>query len=184
MEQFFSLLFGIFGKLLDDIDDNNIIIDLYYKEILKSLNIVLFTLASKDDFLFSFSTFILSIFGAGVDTLYWKSFTYISLFLSILYFSSNINWPLFILIIIIIIYITHLEENAFPEEISYKKLITRISGFIFFLLLRYLPINSILSVFNYTVHINNIEYIHKLILIALGGIFVSIITQIYNLYIN
>ena len=182
MDDLFPFLIGATGKFIDDIDDNNIQFNLYFKECLKSVNIVLFTLVSKNDFLFSFATFILSIFGAGIDTYYWKSFIAISLFLSILYFSLDNNWTLFFFIIILIIISSHFEEKQFPEEFSIKKLFTRIIGFIFFLSILYIPISDLLSkIFNYSIYIPNIIYIRKLILIALGGLSVSIISQIYFL---
>ena len=79
MDDIFPFLVGFSGKIIDEIDDQNLNINQLFVHSLKSLNISLFTLTSINDFLFSFSTLILSLFGAGVDTLYWKSFIIISI---------------------------------------------------------------------------------------------------------
>lgn len=179
MDDIIPFLIGFSGKIVDEIDDQNLSINNFFTESLKSLNMCFFTLASKNDFLFSFSTLILSLFGAGIDTLYWKSFITISIFLSILYFSQIDNWPLFIVILITIIISTRAEENSFPEEYSVKKLLSRIIGLIFFSGTLLLPI--ILKKYNISVSTTNITYIRKLILIALGGLIASIFFQIYFL---
>jgi hypothetical protein len=185
MQYLFSYLFGCIGKIIDDIDDNKLNINPFILDTLKSLNICLFTLASQNDFLFSFSTFILSLFGAGIDNNYWKSFIFISLFLSIIYFSSIDNFPLFILIMGIIIISTRIEENTFPEEFSIKKLFTRILGFIIFITIYFISSSEFLTkISNYSIQTTNINYIRKLILIALGGLSISIISQIYFLWFN
>ncbi len=185
MQYLFSFLFGSIGKIVDDIDDNKLNINPFIIEALKSLNICLFTLASTNDFLFSFSTFILSLFGAGIDNNYWKSFILISLFLSIIYFSEIDNLPLFILIIGVIIFSTHFEEKLFLEEFSTKKLLTRIIGFIFFIIIYFiLSPKGLSKISNYSIQTTNINYIFKLILIALGGLIISIFSQIYYLWFN
>lgn len=183
MENLFPFLIGASGKIIDEIDDNNLNINSLLYESLKSINICFYTLSCKNDFLFSFSTFTISLLGAGIDTLFWKSFVFIGLFLSILYLSPIDNWPLFILITTIIIISTRIEENAFPEEFSIKKLLTRLVGFIFFAGIFFLSSSEYLSkICNYSIHTTNITYIRKLILIAMGGLCISIISQIYFLF--
>lgn len=182
MEDLFPFLIGISGKIIDEIDDQKLNISNIFIQSLKSLNVCLFTLASKNDFLFSFLTLILSLFGAGIDTFYWKSFIIISIFLSIIYFSAIDNWSLFIFIISIIIISTHFEENSFPEEYSIKKLISRVLGLI--ILSGILLIPKILKKYDIYYSTTNITYIRKLILIALGGLIASIFFQIYFLFFN
>lgn len=181
MEDLFPLLIGISGKIIDEIDDQKLNISGIFIQSLKSLNVSLFTLASKNDFLFSFSTLILSLFGAGIDTFYWKSFIIISIFLSIIYFTPVDNWPLFLAIISIIIISTHFEENSFPEEYSIKKLISRVLGLIIFSGVLFIP--TILKKYDIYYSTTNITYIRKLILIALGGLISSIFFQIYFLFL-
>lgn len=180
--EIFPFLIGVFGKIIDEIDDNKLNTNTFLYESLKSLNICFYTLACKNDFLFAFSTFILSIFGAGIDTFFWKTFIIIGLILSIIYLTPVDNWPLFILIISIIIISTHIEEKSFPEEFSIKKLITRIVGLILLSVIYFIP--NISKIFNYSITTTNITYISKLILIALGGLFISIISQIYFLWFS
>lgn len=181
MENILPFLIGATGKIIDDIDDIHLPISSLFKESLKTINVCLFTLTGQNDFLFSFSTLILSVFGAGIDTDYWKSFIFVSLILCIIYFSPIDNWPLFILIISVILVSTIFEENQFPEEFSIKKLITRLLGFIVFLGVLIIPGTKIC---NYSFKTTNINYIRKLILIALGGLFISIIFQIYFLWFS
>jgi hypothetical protein len=181
MEDIFPFLIGFSGKIIDDNDDQKLNLNQVLIQSLQSLNVCLFTLTSKDDFLFSFSTLILSIFGAGVDTYYWKSFILISIFLSIHYFSPVDNWPLFILIITVIIISTHLEENSFPEEYSIKKLISRVLGLIVFSGVLILP-PILLKKYDIVISTPNITYIRKLILIGLGGIVDSIFSQLFFLF--
>ena len=85
MEELFSFLVGVTGKIYDDIEDLNLNVNDFYKECFKSLNIVFYTVSATNDFMFSFATLCLSLFGAGVDNNYWKSFAVISLILSLLY---------------------------------------------------------------------------------------------------
>jgi hypothetical protein len=180
MEYIIPLLIGITGKIIDEINDNKINIKSIYIESLKSLNVCLFTLAAQNDFLFSFSTLILSSFGAGIDTDYWKSFIIISLFLSIFNYSPIDNVPLFILILTIIIISTQFEENKFPEEYSIKKLYSRITGLIIFSFILVIPM--LIKKYDIICITPNIKYIYKLLLIAVGGLIISIISQTYFLF--
>jgi hypothetical protein len=179
MDDIIPFLIGFSGKIIDEIDDQKLNINNLFTQSLKSLNVCLFTLTSRNDFLFTFSTLILSLFGAGVDTDYWKSFIFISIFLSILYITPVNNWKLFIVILILIIISTRIEENKFPEEYSIKKLICRVVGLIFFSGLLLIP--TFLKKYDFYISTTNITYIRKLILIALGGLTVSIFFQIYFL---
>jgi len=182
MEYIFPFLVGVVGKIIDEIDDNKININSFYIECLKCINILFFSLSSINDFLFSFSTLIISIFGAGIDNDYWKSFIIISLTLSGLNFIPIDNLPLLILILGIIIISTHIEEISFPEEHSIKKLISRIFGFIILGFILILPF--ILKKYDILIYTTNIIYINKLILIALGGLFISIFFQIYFIWFS
>jgi hypothetical protein len=187
MEELFSFLVGVTGKVYDDIEDLDLNINDLYKECFKSLNIVFYTVACKNDFMFSCATLCLALFGAGVDNNYWKSFSIISLFLSILYFSKPDNIPLFILVLLLIIVSTHIEEKIYTEEFSIRKLVSRLFGLIVFGAILLVPSSYyIQKIFgnNYYLETSNISYIHKLIFIAVGGLFVSIISQIYFLFIN
>lgn len=185
MEELFSFLVGVTGKVYDDIEDLNLNINDLYKECFKSLNIVFYTIACRNDFMFSFATLCLALFGAGVDNNYWKSFAIISLILSILYFSKPDNIPLFILIILLIIISTRIEETVYTEEFSIRKLLSRILGLLIFILILFVPSSFyIQKIFGneYYIETSNLLYIRKLILIAVGGLMVSVISQLYFLF--
>ena len=181
MNDLFPLFVGISGKIIDELIDNNISSNPIYLDVLKSIHISLFTLTAKNDFLFSFSTLILSLFGAGVDTNFWKSFIALSFIFSILYLSPVDNWSLFIFILLLITYFTHIEEKTFQEEYSIKKLLFRVLALIFFTGIYLLPF--IVKKYNFIIITTNINYIRKLILIAIGGLIISIMYQIYFLFI-
>ena len=173
MDLIYSILFGIILKIYDELTDLNININPLITESLKSLNIMLFTLIAYNDFSFSFWTFIIGLFTYGADNNYWKTFIVISFFLCILSYSTKPEslLTLFGFIIISIISL-NIEHKLIPEEVSIKKLISRI------LLL-------IVGIFSmYLLGIENIDYIHKAILLGMGASFISIISQIYLLYFN
>jgi hypothetical protein len=182
MDDLFPFLTGFTGKIIDEIDDQKLNSSPILKEILKSLNICLFTLTCNNDFLFSFSTLILSVFGAGIDTEYWKSFIVISILLSIINYSQIDNFPLLLFILLLIIISTRIEDNSFPEEYSTKKLLSRIFGLVCIAVLYFLP--TILKKNNIVINTTDINYIRKLILIALGGLTISICFQLYYLFNN
>jgi hypothetical protein len=179
MDDIIPFFIGFTGKIIDEVDDQKLNFDPLFKETLKSLNVCLFTLTSKNDFLFAFSTLILSLFGAGIDTYYWKSFIAISILLSIIYYTSVDNWPLFILVLSLIILSTRIEENSFPEEYSVKKLLSRIFGLLCIGLFYFVP--TILKKYDISLNTTDVNYIRKLILIALGGLLASIVFQLYFL---
>jgi hypothetical protein len=186
MDTLFPFLVGATGKIYDDIEDQKLQINPIISESLKSINILFFTLTAKNDFMFSLSTFLLALIGAGIDNNFWKSFiviTFILLFISYSSFTST-NWRFFILIVILILLFTHIEERAFPEEYSVKKLISRFLGFIFFSMIYFIPSSFyIQKIFgnDFYLETGNITYFNKLILVCLGGTIVSVLSQINSL---
>ena len=184
MDTLFPLLIGITGKIYDDIEDQHIIINPLITESLKSINLLFYTLTSKSDFMFSLSTLILAAIGAGIDNLFWKSFIFIATVLSFISFLSftSTNWRFFLVMITIFLIFTHIEERAFPEEYSIKKLISRIFGVIIFAAIYFIPSSYyIQKIFGneYYIETGNINYFNKLILVVLGGLITSVISQIY-----
>ena len=75
---------------------------------------------------------------------------------------------------------THIEENKFPEEHSFKKLLSRVLGLIVFSGILLLP--RFLKKYDIVISTTNITYIRKLILIGLGGLIASVFFQIYFLF--
>jgi hypothetical protein len=186
MDTLFPFLIGATGKIYDDIEDLKLKVNPLITESLKSTNLLFFTLASKNDFLFSLSTFLMSLVGAGIDNTFWKSFIIVTFVLIFISFSSftTTNWRFFIIIISLILLFTHFEERVFPEEYSLKKLISRLFGLLIFLALYFIPSSFyIQKIFgsDYYLETGNITYFFKLILVCLGGTFISILSQIYLL---
>lgn len=182
-----AILFGSIGKIIDDIDDLNIIQFPFLKECLKNIHIMLFTILCSGDFTFSFISLSLALFGAGVDNIYWRSFIIVSFILSIMYYSHIENIKLVLLIIVIIVISTRVEEKIYTEEFSISKFISRIIGFAILCSLYFIPSKYYISAIfgdNYYIEVKNINYISKLLLIAIGGLGISVITQIYLLFIQ
>lgn len=187
MDTLFPLLIGITGKIYDDIEDQKLTINPLITESLKSINLLFYTLTSKSDFMFSLSTFIMAALGAGIDNLFWKSFILIAIILSIISFTTftTTNWKFFLVMISIVLILTHIEEQVFPEEYSIKKLISRILGIIIFASIYFIPSSYyIQKIFGneYYIETGNINYFNKLILVVLGGLITSVISQIYFLF--
>lgn len=187
MDTLFPLFIGITGKIYDDIEDQKLTINPLITESLKSINLLFYTLTSKSDFMFSLSTFIMAALGAGIDNLFWKSFILIAIILSIISFTTftTTNWKFFLVMISIVLILTHIEEQVFPEEYSIKKLISRILGIIIFASIYFIPSSYyIQKIFGneYYIETGNINYFNKLILVVLGGLITSVISQIYFLF--
>lgn len=170
MDLIYTILFGIIMKIYDEITDLNIHINPLIIESLKSLNIMLFTLIAYNDFSFSFWTVIIGLFTFGADNDHWKTFIIISLFFCVLSYTKPESLLILFGFIIISIISLNIEHKLIPEEVSTRKLISRIL----------LLIVGIFSIF--LLGIDNIDYIRKAIALGIGASFISIISQTYLLY--
>jgi hypothetical protein len=189
MDRLFPFLIGFTGKIYDDITDLKLAVNPLYLEALKSINLLFYTLSSINDFMFSLSTFILSIFGAGIDNLFWKSFIYVTLVLTIISFSSftSTNWRFFCVILVLLVLVIYIEETQFPEEYSYKKLFSRLFGLGLLATIYFTPSSLYIEkIFGtgYYLETGNVDYIFKLVLVFIGGLSMSIISQSYLLLTN
>lgn len=187
MDTLFPFLVGLTGKIYDDIEDAKLEVNPLITESLKSINLLFFTLAAKNDFMFSLSTFLMALIGAGIDNNFWKSFIIITFILMLVSYESftTTNWQFFIIIIMIILLFTHIEDRVFPEEYSIKKLISRSIGIILFSAIYFIPLSfTIQKIFGseYYLETGNINYFYKLVLICLGGSSMSVLSQIYLLF--
>lgn len=172
MDLVYAILFGIIMKIYDEITDLKVNVNPLVIESLKSLNIMFFTLIAYNDFSFSFWTVILGLFTYGADNDHWKTFIIISLILCVLSYAKPESLLILFGFIIISIISLNIEHKLIQEEVSFRKLISRIL----------LLIGGILSL--YLLGIENINYIHKSIALGIGASFISIISQIYLLYFN
>jgi hypothetical protein len=184
MYEVYSLLIGVIGKLYDDIEDLHIDTTPFVKDTLKSLTIMFYALISYNDFAFSLTTFFITLLTRGIDNSFWKSFLIPSFILCIIsYFSSNsINYIFLFIAICSMIIVSNIEDKLYPEEYSYKKLITRVIGLIGFIGVLYLYKMDIIK--NIIEGYGNFEYIEKIIYICIGGLIISNLSQVYNLIKN
>jgi hypothetical protein len=124
----------------------------------------------------------MSIFTYGIDNSFWKSFIPLSFFMTILsYYTSDktICVPLLILFILFGIIISNIEDRVFKEEASYRKLYTRLGGLIALIILYVSPVLPLIHTI-----IPNTDFIEKILLICIGGLFASVISQILQLHID
>ena len=173
-----SFIVGAIGKIIDDIEDLDIKINPIIIDTLKSITISSYTLISYNDFAFAIISLFISLFTYGIDTTFWKSFIVLSLFLSIQSYITNtyIYYPFVIFFIIIGIIVSNIEDRMFKEEKSYKKLYSRFIGLIGLCIIYLSPILSYLELW-----FGNIIFLEKIIMICIGGLFVSIISQVIQL---
>lgn len=181
MDLIYATLFGIIMKIYDEITDLNIHINPLILESLKSLNIMLFTLIAYNDFLFSFWTAILGLLTYGADNDHWKTFILISTILCILSYTKPESILVLFSYIIVSILLLNIEHKLIPEEVSKKKLISRICFFLFGLFLLYFLNIEYISNF-IILYLGNNGYMLKAIGLGVGASFISIISQLYLLY--
>jgi hypothetical protein len=177
MDLLYSFLFGVSVKIYDDITDLKLIKNKLVTESIKSLNILFLTLAGQNDFIFSLYILITSLLTNGFDEEHWKSYFMVSLLLSIISFKIPESIILPILIFIVSTLLLLYEDKNQPEEVSKKKLITRIGVLLGCIIIYISPVLGILeSIFG------DIHYLSKIIMLFCGMMLVSILTQSYMLY--
>ena len=177
-----SIIVGALGKIYDDIEDLHIPVNTFIVDSLKTLIIASYVLLSYNDLAFSIVTLFMSIFTYGIDNSFWKSFIPLSFFMTILsYYTSDkaICVPLLIFFILFGIILSNIEDRVFKEEASYRKLYTRLGGLIALSILYFSPILPLIHTI-----IPNTYFIEKIVLICIGGLFASIISQVLQLHID
>ncbi len=177
-----SLIVGALGKIYDDIEDLHIPVNTFIVDSLKALIIASYVLLSYNDLAFSIVTLFMSIFTYGIDNSFWKSFIPLSFFMTILsYYTSDkaICIPLLIFFILFGIILSNIEDRVFKEEASYRKLYTRLGGLIALIIVYFSPILPLIHTI-----IPNTLFIEKILLICIGGLFASIISQVLQLHID
>lgn len=177
-----SLIVGALGKICDDIEDLHIPVNAFILETLKTLVIASYVLLSYNDLSFSILTLFLSLLTYGIDNSFWKSFIPLGIFMTILsYFTSDksVCIPLLIFFIFFGTLLSNIEDKVFREEASYRKLYTRLFGLI---VLSIVFISPVLPILHNLFH--NTLFIEKIILICIGGLTVSVISQILQLHVD
>jgi hypothetical protein len=146
MESLLYVASGGLYKLYDDITDNDIAMSSLHLEILKvfvtmTTSIVMFK--NPDVAIFFSLMSILCYFCNQFDTDFWKAWSitpFIITLLHIPYFLNLTSWDISIriLFIAIILIVNYLEAKMFPEEMSVRKYISRITLVISSAVLAYL----------------------------------------------
>jgi hypothetical protein len=133
---------GVTLKAYDDITDMNINVSALVTELLKSLIICLFVLLAVNDFSFAFVTFVsllVNYLVGGVDIPFWESFVYIALFMSLVSIKSEGDMMRRLMLAPLVPIGIIFEANAFPEETSKSKTISRIIMTIILVGLLFIP---------------------------------------------
>lgn len=131
MSILYPALLGLGTKLYDDIVDHHIKIPsiLFYG--IQIATLLLLGITLHGEFYLSYFMGIFGLFNPGFDTTYWKLFTMICLFATLVQYSDageNVFQNLLILTIplVLFILITSLEYYHISEEVSLRKLISRV----------------------------------------------------------
>jgi hypothetical protein len=165
-----AFLFGAIGKIYDDITDLHIYIHPHIEWILRILIVALYVAIAYNDIPFALITTIFAITTNGVDSPYWSAFTLIGALSCISAFmidNTDVDWLIFSGIAIGGILIANIEDSTFPEETSIAKIASRIIGALIIGIILLMPID--------------ITYIVKLLEICMGGLVISIPTEIFML---
>lgn len=182
MNPLYPVLLGINTKVCDDALDGVLSISPVILQSIQSVLIVLFMLTAQNDFYFSLSCFILTLFNVGIDQPFWKSLIPVAAILTFVHFPMAGD-NAFLKIILTLIAIGALligmvfEERLFPEEVSKEKIVFRVllilgmAGFYFS------PMTDWLLTFSK-------EPIQKSILIMISYLCMSVATMTYLMYSN
>jgi hypothetical protein len=166
-----AFLFGAIGKIYDDITDLHIYIHPHIDLTLRICIAALYAAIAYNDFSFALITTIFAITTNGVDSPYWSTFALIGGLLCITAFildNTAVDWILFSGVAIGGAIIANIEDSTFPEETSIAKIASRIIGVLIISIILLFPID--------------INYIRKLLEICIGGLVISIPTEIFMLY--
>lgn len=183
MYSIYAIFLGICIKLYDDIIDLKLNINNIILESIKHFIILFTVLLSYNDFPLAFGLLVLLLVNPGIDTDYWKGFLPILLFLCIISYRDSINILGPILLLIPFCIIAYIEDKLFVKEISIYKLIARIFGFIALLFILPYNINNYLEI-SFPYLFNNTKFTEIMLYSVQGCFIVSILTQIYYLFIN
>jgi len=119
-------LLGVLLKLCDDVFDKTISVSPVVEETLKALLVVVFVLVSAGDFYIACGVFFLLLLNAKTDTAFWKAMIPVAAVLMVLNYSNDIHiGPLFVYLSAIAA-VLYMEDKAFPEETSTKKILFRV----------------------------------------------------------
>lgn len=177
MNPLYPVLIGINTKVCDDVLDGVISLPPAIAQSVQSVLIALFMLTAQNDFYFSLSCFVLTLFNVGIDQPFWKSLIPVAAIATILYLPLMGDHAFLKIIITFFVLGVLLvgmafEERLFPEEVSKEKIVFRVIlvigmiGFYFSPIMEWLPSYSK-------------EPIQKSLLIMISYLCMSIATMTY-----
>jgi hypothetical protein len=176
----YSVFFGILAKVYDDVLDQKILSNPKVVHTIQSLIILFLTLIGYQDFYFAYACLFVICLNSGFDHPFWNSFlpVMIVLFLTGAPYGGDripLKLVLATLAVLTILFFAYLEELYYPEEYSWRKVVSRIIGSGVFL-----GVGLVLSDIPYMPRFG-IEPIKKTCFIMVGYLITSIILQVYAL---
>jgi hypothetical protein len=176
----YSVCFGILSKLYDDVVDQKIIQNPFLIHSIQSLIIMFLTLIGYQDYYFTFACLFVIRLNSGFDHPFWNSFLPVMVFLfltALPYGGDRMHLKMLLAIcgVLFILFIAYLEEYYFPEEYSWRKVVSRIIGSIVFLMA-----GLFISEVPYMPQFG-VEPVKKACFIMVGYLITSILLQIYAL---
>jgi len=179
MDYVFSVIGGVSCKLYDEISDNNLEVPETLKEALKGIQWLSLTGLSMHDFNFSILFYIICLCGHFNDktayfTPYEKSLLYVFPILIIISYIncyvSNVSDSFNYVDILPMLFFTimcSLEPHYFPEEFSFRKLVSRLVAFTCIISLFYLGVsNSMIKILIYTMSYGVVSLLFQGLLIS------------------
>jgi hypothetical protein len=119
-------LLGILVKLCDDMFDKGTTVSPVVQETLKALLVVFFVLVSSGDFYFVSAIFFLLVLNPKTDIPFWKAMIPVAGALMVANYANQSHFGIFFVYILLIAGMLYIEDKAFPEEVSTKKILFRV----------------------------------------------------------
>ena len=120
-------LLGVLIKLCDDVFDKTISVSPVLEETLKALLVVFLVLVSSGDFYFATGVFTLLVLNPKTDTAFWKAMIPVSGALMVMNYANESHFGIFVAGLALVAVILHVEDTTFPEEVSTKKILFRVT---------------------------------------------------------
>jgi hypothetical protein len=120
-------LLGVLLKLCDDVFDKTISVSPVVEETLKALLVVFFVLVSAGDFYFASGVFFLLLANPKTDTAFWKAMIPVAGVLMVLNYANESHFGIFLAGLALVAAIVYTEDRSFPEEVSTKKILFRVT---------------------------------------------------------
>lgn len=182
MNPLYPVLLGINTKVCDDVLDGVISLSPTIAQSVQSVLIVLFILTAQNDFYFSLSCLVLTLFNVGIDQPFWKSLIPVAVIATLLCTPlMGDNAPLKIILTFLalgaLLVGMVFEERLFPEEVSKEKIVFRVILVLGMIGVYVSPIMDWLPTFSK-------EPIQKSILIMISYLCMSVATMTYLMYSN